>query len=79
MPKYFFHVHDDLDVEDDEGAELTDLHEARGYAIRSARSLMCDTLMGDGRISLEHRIDIEDGHSGVLATVQFADALEIKG
>ena len=60
MARFFFHLHDDLDVPDEEGAELPDLGAACAHAQRSARSLMCGTLAEDSRISLHHRIDIED-------------------
>jgi hypothetical protein len=78
VARYFFHVRDDLDVPDPEGAELPNLEAARDYAGRSARSLMCGTLSEDCRISLHHRIDIEDEAGGILATVLFADAVRIE-
>ncbi|MET0191956.1 MAG: hypothetical protein ABW200_01130, partial [Hyphomicrobiaceae bacterium] len=74
----YFHLHDDLDVSDDEGLEFPDLEAAREYAGRCARSLMCATLAEERRITLHHRIDIENDHGDVLATVRFADALRIE-
>ena len=78
MPRFFFHLRDDLDVEDVEGTELADLDAARERAAGEARQLMCDTLKQNGRITLGHRIDIEDGQGAVLATVHFADAVRIE-
>ena len=77
MPRYFFHVHDDLDTEDHEGLDLRDLAAAEAGAVHSARSLMCDTLM-QGRLNLNHRIDIENEGGTVLSTVRFGDAVEIE-
>lgn len=78
LPRFFFHVRDDLDAPDPEGAELPGKQEAWDYACRSARSLMCETLAGEGRITLYHRIDIEDERGDVVATARFADALMIE-
>ena len=78
MPRFFFHVHDELDAEDPEGLELPDLAIALEGATHAARGLMCETLM-QGRITLSHRIDIEDERGRVLATVRFADAVQVKG
>ena len=79
MPKYFFHVRDDMDVPDEEGAEFRDIDIARNFAAQSARVLMCETLREDGRINLSHRIDIEDGDGDVVASVRFRDAVRIEG
>ena len=77
MPRYFFHVVDDFDITDDEGADLPDLPAARERAIESARVLMCETIQGDGRITLHHRIDIEDEQHEVVGSVAFDDAIDI--
>ena len=78
MPRFFFHLRDDLDVEDFEGAELPSLDAARERATKEARQLMCDTLKEGGRITLRHRIDIEDEEGAVLETVRFAEAVRIE-
>lgn len=77
MPRFFFHVRDDLDVPDFEGTELPDLAAARARAIIEARLLMCDLLRREGRIALHHVIDIEDGNDVVLDTVRFDEAVKI--
>ena len=78
MPKFFFHVRDDMDVPDDEGAELRDIETARDFAAQSARILMCETLKESGRINLRHRIDVQDEQGAVLASVPFGDAVRIE-
>lgn len=77
MPRFFFHVHDDLQVEDQEGIELSGPEAARNGAIHSARALMCDALM-DGRIVLHHRIDIADEHQSIIQTIHFRDVVQIE-
>lgn len=78
MAHFYFHLHDDLDVPDCEGAEFPDLTAARAYAIAAACRLMCETLVHDGRITLSHWIDIEDEQGEVAASVSFADAVCIE-
>lgn len=77
MPHYYFHVLDDLDTIDDEGIELPDEAAARERALSAARVLMCESLTRYGRITLHHRIDIEDSHHRPLASVSFSEAVEI--
>jgi hypothetical protein len=78
MPKYHFHLHDDLDVPDEDGSELPDLAAAEARAVLEARELMCELLKKEGRIALHYRIDIEDAGGNVLATVPFRDVVKIE-
>ena len=77
VPQFYFHVLDDLDTSDDEGAELADLGAARDHAMRAARVLMSESLVKDGKITLHHCIDIEDEAHAVLETVAFDDAVTV--
>ena len=78
MPKFYFHLHNDIDVPDEEGLELADLEAARDYASCNARAMMGEVLKEEGRIALHHSIDIEDGQGRVLATVRFADVVQVE-
>ena len=78
VPRYYFHVRDDMDIPDLEGADMPDIDAARRHAVEAARQLMCETLKEDGRITLHHRIDIEDDGRRVVETVAFGDALRIE-
>jgi hypothetical protein len=78
MPRFFFHVHDDLDVFDAEGTEFPDAAAATEGAIHSARSLMCETIM-QGRIALDHRIEVMDEKQALIGNVLFRDAVKIEG
>ena len=77
MPRFYFHVVDDLDTEDDEGSELADLDAARRHAIGAARVLMCETLSQEGRITLSHSIEIQDHQHNPVDSVSFGDAVRI--
>jgi hypothetical protein len=79
MPRYFLHLHNDIDVPDYEGVELADLEAARDYARFNARQMMAEILKDEGSINLSHSIDIEDGHGTILATVVFSEAVFVEG
>jgi hypothetical protein len=78
VPRFYFHVLDDLDTDDPEGAELPDIDAARGRAVTAARVLMCETLTREGRITLHHRIDIEDDQGQRVDSVLFRDVVRIE-
>jgi hypothetical protein len=79
MPKFYFHLHNDVDAPDEEGKELPDIDAARAYAEANAVFTMSETLKEDARINLRHHIDIEDEQRKVLATVRFRDVVAIEG
>ena len=77
MPKYYFHLHNDIEARDDEGQELPHLEGATMYAKMCARFAMAESVKDHGSIDLKHRIDVEDSEGAVLATVRFGDVLRI--
>ena len=78
MPRFFFHLHNDMDVPDDEGKELPDLEAAREWAFRSIRDLMGEMAKEEGRVVLHHSVDIEDERGNVLSTVRFSDVVIVE-
>lgn len=78
MPRFYFHLHNDLDVPDEEGKELSDLNAARAYASEQARGLLGELAKEEGRIVLHHRIDIEDEQRVVLQTVFFREVVTVE-
>ena len=77
MPRFFFHLHNDVDVQDHGGKCLPDLDAARTYAIEMARFEVAESAMREGRIVLSHRIDIGDETGAVLESVRFSDAVDV--
>jgi hypothetical protein len=77
VPKFYFHLYNDMDVPDFEGVELPDLAAARAAAIEQARGMIGEMAKADGRIVLSHHIDIEDEDERVLDTVMFRDIIRI--
>ncbi len=78
MPRFYFHLLNDVDAPDEEGVELPDLEAARAHALREARVTFGETAKDLGRVVLHHRIDIEDGQGAVLETVYFRDAVAVE-
>lgn len=78
MPRYFLNIYNDGDVPDEEGIEADDLDAAKSEAIRGARSLMADHVIEGRPITLSHRIEVEDGHGQVLATITFGEVVTIR-
>ena len=76
MPRFYFHLRNDLSVDDEEGVELPDLAAARDHAIYNARSIAAENVHA-GKLSLSHRIEIADERGTIVATVQFGDAVSV--
>ena len=79
VTRYFFHLHNDLDVIDEEGVELLDLEAARMVALHNARFSAAEAIRETGRMVSDHRIDIADDKGNILDTVYFRDAVTVEG
>lgn len=79
MPKFYFHLRNDIDVPDDEGRDLPDLEAARDEAICLARFEISQAVTRDAKITLSHRIEIEDDDKQVVDTVWFRDVVAVEG
>jgi hypothetical protein len=71
-----FHVINDIDAPDVEGEQLNNLAAAHLKAIDYARDLAAAAVR-QGRLDLKHRIDVENEDGEVLASVTFADAIDV--
>jgi hypothetical protein len=78
MPRYFFHLHNDVDAPDEEGTELRDAGAARDFAIEAARDLVCADIH-KGHLNLDHRIEVKDAEGAHVLTVTFREAFTIEG
>ena len=79
MPRFYFHLRNDLNVPDQEGLELGSLEAAKAHALRQARFTFAKTAEEEGRVSLGDRIDVEDEQVAVVAVVYFRDAVVVEG
>ncbi len=78
MSRYFFNIRDGVDAVDLEGMELPDLEAALAIARQSARQIMCEMIATKARLKLHERIEIENIRREIVATVVFADVVEIE-
>jgi hypothetical protein len=78
MPRFYFHLYNDVVVMDEEGTELADAAAAREHAIEEARVMVCESVK-EGHLNLDHRIEVTEDGGGPVATVTFRDAFTIEG
>ena len=76
MPRYRFHLFNDVHTLDDLGRDIADMNEARAYAIKCIRGIMADELNKRGQINLKHWMEIED-EQGDMHVVPFSEAVTI--
>ena len=76
MPRFFFHLYDDIVALDEEGKELLTQDEAREEAIMNARHMACAEVL-EGHLGLNHRIEVVDAADQPVATVFFKDVVKV--
>lgn len=79
VPRFYFHLLNDIDAPDGEGIELPDLDAARQCAERSLRFTAAETLRETSKVVLSHRILIENADGTVLHTVLLRDVVKVEG
>ncbi len=77
MPRYFFHVYDDVIAHDEEGVELPNAAAARLNALVGARDIIAEQVRR-GYFVLSHWISVVDEHGEPVMTVTFRDAVDVK-
>ena len=75
MPRFFFHLLNDVDARDTEGIELPDLEAARKEAFRSAASLIGEEVAERRKIDPRHRIEVEDERQQTVFILNFGDLI----
>ena len=71
MPRYFFHVYDDVPFPDAEGTECADIYVAQAQAIRMSGEIMRD--LGAKFWNGENwRLEVADATGRVLFIVRFS-------
>lgn len=78
MPRFFFHLHNTVEVRDDLGRDLPSLEAARSEAVTACRALMAEDLRKEGQITLSHRIDIHDEQGESQMVLPFRACVEIR-
>ena len=79
VPRYFFHLRDDLRVNDEEGRLLPDEGVALSTALEEARVLVCESIRQHGNVNMDHSIVVTDETGSELFTVTFREAFTVTG
>jgi hypothetical protein len=77
MPRYFFHLHNDLDVRDEEGRELPDIESALRAAGEDARTMAAESVRM-GHLNLAHFVEVTGPDGRPLFRVTLGEVVEIK-
>ena len=77
MPRFFFHLYNDILSEDQEGVELPDIEAARERAIEEARAMVCESVK-KGHLNLDHRIGVTDETGADVLSITFREAFEVE-
>jgi hypothetical protein len=77
VPRYFFHVYDDIIAHDEEGVELPNEQAARLQALIGARDLIAAQVK-HGYLIRSHWIFVADEEGQVLFKVTFGEAVHIR-
>jgi hypothetical protein len=77
MPRFFFHLRNDVDVADEEGTELPDLESAESRAVDYAVDMSAASILENRRLTLSHSIEVADESGRIVKTVRFGDAFTL--
>ena len=77
MPRFYFHLFNDMVSMDEEGLECADGPMAMKKAMSVAREMAADSVRS-GHLVLSHRIEVADDSGGAVGTVHFGDVVEIR-
>jgi hypothetical protein len=77
VPRFFFHLYDDVVSLDGEGNELPDMGAAREKAISRAPAIACQEVL-EGHLNLGHRIEGEDERGAPVLTAHFSDVVKLE-
>ena len=77
MPRYFFHLFNDVTALDEEGQELPNDAAALQRGAENARAMAADSVLR-GHLILDHRIEVENDRGQTIGTIKFRDAVAVK-
>ena len=77
MPRFYFHLFNDMVSMDEEGLEFADAPMAMQKAVSVAREMAADSVRS-GHLVLSHRIDVADDSGAAVGTVRFGDVVDVR-
>jgi hypothetical protein len=76
VPRYYFHLYNDVEILDQEGLELPNEAIALKNAADAAREMAAESVR-QGRLVLDHRIVVCDENGTGVGTVYFRDVVQV--
>ncbi len=76
MPRFYFHLHNDMYTHDEEGREFRDVDAAHGAAVEDARQMAAESVRA-GHLDLTHYVEVTDDSDRSLLRVTFGDVVTI--
>jgi len=76
MPRFYFHLFNDVTCRDEEGAELPNAVVALQRGALLAREMAAESVK-DGHLILDHRIEVTNEHGDRIGTIHFSDVVEV--
>jgi hypothetical protein len=77
MPRFYFHLFDDVTAIDEEGLELPNEAAAMERAADITREMAAESVR-TGHLILDHCIDIANENGDTIGTVHFRDVVQIR-
>ena len=77
MPRFYFHLFNDITSIDEEGSELPTESAARQRAETNAREMAAESVR-EGHLVLSHRIEVGNELGEKIATVRFGDVIQVR-
>ena len=78
MPRYFFHLFNDVIALDEEGQVLPSDAIALNRGRANARVMAADSV-SHGKLNLDHRLEVQSEEGETIGTIYFRDVIDLKG
>jgi hypothetical protein len=78
VPRFYFHLYNDVNARDHEGVELPNAAAAMQRAAVSAREMAAQSVR-EGHLILDHRIEVTNEHGDRIGVVAFRDVVQVQG
>ncbi len=78
VARFYFHLRNDVSVDDEEGREFPDLAAAHSWAIEMARDMACASIR-EGHLNPGHYVFATDEQGQEVTRVSFRDTFTMEG
>jgi hypothetical protein len=74
--RFYFHLHNDIDTQDEEGVELADEAAAKAHAEEEALVMAAESVR-NGRLDRDHFIEVAGADGAALFKVTFGEVVAV--